>query len=146
MCLAANFSGKAINITKTTAPHALSYPFTAHFGINHGHAVSLTLNEFLKFNYKNIYNSKKKLRLKEKFNMIFKIAKVKNIDEFDEYLKNLKKKAGLIQNFKKLNINIKNNLNLVLSGINKKRLNNNPVNINIFVIKKILKNVGEKKW
>ena len=49
MCLAANFSGKAISISKTTAPHALSYPFTSYFGINHGHAVSLTFNDFLKF-------------------------------------------------------------------------------------------------
>ena len=53
MCVAANYSGKAISISKTTAPHALSYPFTAHFGISHGHAVSLTLNDFLVFNFKN---------------------------------------------------------------------------------------------
>ena len=47
MCLAANLSGKAISISRTTAPHALSYPFTSFFNISHGHAVSLTLNEFI---------------------------------------------------------------------------------------------------
>ena len=47
MTLAANLSGKAINISKTTAPHALSYPFTSIFNISHGHAVSLTLENFL---------------------------------------------------------------------------------------------------
>ena len=46
MCIAANLSGEAINISRTTAPHALSYPFTALFGISHGHAVSLTINDF----------------------------------------------------------------------------------------------------
>ena len=46
MAMAANFSGKAINISKTTAPHAISYPFTSFYKIPHGHAVSLTLNEF----------------------------------------------------------------------------------------------------
>ena len=46
MLLAANLSGKAINISKTTAPHAVSYPFTSIYGINHGHAVSLTLEKF----------------------------------------------------------------------------------------------------
>jgi len=51
MALAANLSGKAISITKTTAPHALSYPFTAHFNISHGHAVSLTLNDFMKLTF-----------------------------------------------------------------------------------------------
>ena len=29
MCVAANLAGKAISISKTTAPHAVSYPFTA---------------------------------------------------------------------------------------------------------------------
>ena len=47
MIKAANLAGEAINISKTTAPHALSYPFTSHFGINHGHAVAITFNEFL---------------------------------------------------------------------------------------------------
>jgi len=36
-------SGKAINISKTTAAHALSYSLTAHYGLPHGHAVALTL-------------------------------------------------------------------------------------------------------
>ena len=60
MALAANFSGKAISISKTTAPHALSYPFTAFYNISHGHAVSLTLNDFLKFNFETMAYSKSK--------------------------------------------------------------------------------------
>ncbi|MEO8666060.1 MAG: phosphonoacetaldehyde reductase, partial [Ignavibacteria bacterium] len=47
MSLAANLAGKAINITKTTAPHALSYSMTSYFGVPHGQAVSITLGEFL---------------------------------------------------------------------------------------------------
>ena len=54
MAIGANFSGKAINISKTALPHALSYPFSIIYGVPHGHAVSLTFNEFLKFNYFNI--------------------------------------------------------------------------------------------
>ena len=41
MAIASNLSGKAINISKTTAPHAVSYPFTSLFNVSHGHAVSL---------------------------------------------------------------------------------------------------------
>lgn len=40
---AAHYSGKAINITKTTAAHAMSYPLTSLYGIAHGHAVALCL-------------------------------------------------------------------------------------------------------
>ena len=47
MSIAANLAGKAISISKTTAPHAVSYPFTSLFNISHGHAVSLFLKIFL---------------------------------------------------------------------------------------------------
>lgn len=50
MSRAAHLSGKAINITKTTAPHAISYKITHDFGIPHGHAVALTLGPILAFN------------------------------------------------------------------------------------------------
>ena len=145
MCLAANFAGKAINITKTTAPHALSYPFTAHFGVSHGHAVSLTINEFLKFNYEFNHLADPKLKLRKKFNLIFKIAKVKNISQLDNYLSILKSKANLQQNFKKLNINIKRNLNLIISGVNLLRLKNNPIKLNKHIIKNILFDAAKKR-
>jgi len=50
MSRAAHLAGRAINISKTTAPHALSYMLTTSYGIPHGHAVALTLGSFLEFN------------------------------------------------------------------------------------------------
>ena len=50
MSIAANLAGKAISISKTTAPHATSYPFTSLFDISHGHAVGLFFEKFLMFN------------------------------------------------------------------------------------------------
>jgi alcohol dehydrogenase class IV len=50
MSRSAHLSGRAINITRTTAPHALSYAMTSHFGVPHGHAVALTLGEILAYN------------------------------------------------------------------------------------------------
>lgn len=41
MLMAANLAGKAINITTTTAGHAMSYAITKTFGIAHGHAAGL---------------------------------------------------------------------------------------------------------
>jgi alcohol dehydrogenase class IV len=40
---AANLSGRAIRITATTAPHAMSYKLTTQYQIPHGHAVALCL-------------------------------------------------------------------------------------------------------
>lgn len=43
MLEAANQAGKAINLTTTTAPHAMSYKLTSLYGIPHGHAVALCM-------------------------------------------------------------------------------------------------------
>lgn len=50
MSKAAHLAGRAINITKTTGAHAVSYPLTSYFGIPHGHAVCVTLGQWLLFN------------------------------------------------------------------------------------------------
>ena len=47
---AAFYAGKAINIAKTTAAHALSYSITSEFNVPHGHAVALTLGRFFVVN------------------------------------------------------------------------------------------------
>lgn len=49
----AYFAGRAINITKTTAPHAFSYAFTTHCGYPHGHAVAITFPFFAELNMRN---------------------------------------------------------------------------------------------
>ena len=43
IALAANLAGKAINLTTTTAAHAMSYKLTSLYGIAHGHAVAMCL-------------------------------------------------------------------------------------------------------
>ena len=138
MCLAANFSGEAINISKTIAPHAVSYPFTSHFGISHGHAVSLTLNKFLLFNYNNINYSKSNFDLKKRYKILFSATKTNSINQLDELLGTIKKKANLEQNYKKLNIDIKKNHTKILSGINELRLKNNPVKLKKIDISNII--------
>ena len=43
MLVASNYAGKAINITQTTAAHAMSYKLTSLYGIPHGRAVFMCL-------------------------------------------------------------------------------------------------------
>jgi alcohol dehydrogenase class IV len=47
---AANKSGQAIQLTRTTGAHALSYYLSSRHGIEHGHAVALTMAVFLQYN------------------------------------------------------------------------------------------------
>lgn len=138
MAIAANLSGKAISISKTTAPHAVSYPFTSLFNISHGHAVSLTLDKFMFFNFENIKKSKTKFNLKKRYEILFKLSKTNSISEFISFINNLKKKANLESDYKKLGIDIYSSIDKILSGINNQRLLNNPININKNLIKNIL--------
>lgn len=50
MSEAATLAGLAIDLTTTTAPHALSYTLTSNFGVAHGNAVALTLGAVLEHN------------------------------------------------------------------------------------------------
>jgi alcohol dehydrogenase class IV len=138
MLLAANFSGKAINISKTTAPHAISYPFTAHFGISHGHAVALTFSEFLEYNFLNSTKTIQGFPLNERLKILLKLTKSQNLNDLLKFFKLLKTKAKIESNLKKLNINIDRDINKILKGINFLRLSNNPVKVNIEDVKKIL--------
>ena len=47
--LGANYGGKAINITATTAAHAMSYKITSLYGLPHGHAVAVCLPEIWQY-------------------------------------------------------------------------------------------------
>jgi alcohol dehydrogenase YqhD (iron-dependent ADH family) len=46
MLIAANFSGRAINITKTNVCHAISYPLTDIYKVPHGIACAMSLGYF----------------------------------------------------------------------------------------------------
>jgi alcohol dehydrogenase class IV len=47
MCIGSHYAGRAIDISRTTAAHALSYGITKSHGVSHGHAVALTLGAFI---------------------------------------------------------------------------------------------------
>ncbi len=129
MILASNLAGKAINISKTTAPHAVSYPFTSLFKISHGHAVSLFFENFFKFNYDNISLVSNTFDLNKRFDLIFKIFNVKNIYDFCGKISQFKREAVLNDNLDYLKIDLKKNSRKIMGGINLLRLRNNPVQL-----------------
>ncbi|MBN1852888.1 MAG: iron-containing alcohol dehydrogenase [Pirellulales bacterium] len=51
MMIGSHLAGQAINISKTTAAHAISYQLTEQFNVPHGHAVALTLGYIGAANY-----------------------------------------------------------------------------------------------
>ena len=143
MLLASNLAGKAINISKTTAPHALSYPFSSYFNLSHGHAVSVTFNNCLKFNFLNLNKSHANFNLLKRFEILFNLTNTNNIDDLVCHFSNLIKNSGLETNYSKLSINIKKHANKILSEVNQQRLKNNPVKMSNNNLKSILINQKE---
>ncbi len=138
MLCASNLAGKAISISKTTAPHAVSYPFTSIFNISHGHAVSLTFNKFINFNFKNIQRADCNFNLHDRYKILFNLTNTSNINELISYLNKILSNARLENNFKKLGIDINQSLEKILSQVNDQRLLNNPVKIDKENLKLIL--------
>ena len=129
MSIASNLAGKAINISKTTAPHAVSYPFTSLFNISHGHSLILFFEKFFKFNYDNLNKSETTFNLKNRYNLIFDLFNVSKIEDFNSKISFIKKEANLEDNLIKLKIDVTQEAENIFKGINLLRLGNNPVKI-----------------
>jgi alcohol dehydrogenase len=130
MIYASYLAGKAINISKTTGAHALSYFLTSNYNIPHGQAVALTIAEWYSFNISNkvnivdkrglnYYNNKMKI-----MNLLFS----KNDDKILESIKKFIKKCNLSVRLSDFNID-KKHLSDLINNVNLQRLSNNPVAI-----------------
>ncbi len=131
--LASHLSGKAINITKTTAPHAISYILTSDFNVPHGHAVASLLAPVA---YVSVDNGDS--RYKDALNEIFDLFECKSIDEFCTIWKQLMNKCGLHSKLECFGITL-NDLNFIVDNVNVERLKGHPAPLNRLDIEKIVK-------
>ncbi|HMS63837.1 MAG TPA: phosphonoacetaldehyde reductase [Ignavibacteria bacterium] len=145
MSKAANLSGKAINITKTTAPHAISYSLTSYFGVPHGQAVSLTLGEFLKYNYEvteNDINDKRGVSfVKNTIEEISELLGCSSVCEARDKINLLMREIGLKTKLSETGIVSPENINLILENVNTERLQNNPRSLTRENLNSILKKI-----
>jgi len=141
MLLGANLAGKAINIAKTTACHALSYSLTSFFKINHGQAVALFLGPMLSYNWnlsrEECVDKRGIYFVKRQIHSILSTLKIDTPDEFNKYIFNLLRKLGLKSTLHELNVP-KHKLSLLVANINIERLSNNPRRLSNLKIKRIL--------
>lgn len=129
---AAYLSGKAINISKTTAPHAVSYPITTHFGLPHGHAVAITLGDFLVLNNKQeieCNDFRGKLYVQKIMNELYQKFGVINAEDCRIAWETFVEKLGVNINKNDNHLHEYSSINKILDGVNTERLNNNPVKI-----------------
>lgn len=128
MLMASNYAGKAIKITKTNVPHALSYYLTSKHKIDHGFAVYLNLFGFLNFLYKHKYKND---FIDRRFRFLFSIFSIKNNSKFPLLILFQKIKKLIKKNisYKTFSINKHNEINKIIKNINYERLSNCPINL-----------------
>ncbi len=121
------WAGRAINIAKTTAPHAFSYPFTTHYGYPHGHAVALTFPFFMEYNYGDGNDAKHT----EKMNKLYTLFRIVDRRSALKIMREYLEVIGLGLRDKEFSIDV------IIDNVNLDRLSNNPVEVSLLLINKL---------
>lgn len=141
MSMASHLAGKAINIAKTTAPHALSYGFTTNLKIAHGHAVSLFLPFFMDYHTKVSEENCNDVRgmnwIKETMLKISKVLDVETEQLASETLRFINS-CNISIDYGELNISGQL-FEKSIGDVNEERLKNNPVNVDQRILKDLYK-------
>lgn len=140
LLLAANTAGKAINIAKTTAGHAMCYKLTSLLGIPHGHAAAICvakLWQYMENNINHCIDVRGRKYLQNTFDEIAKSMYCINSHEAIKYFQNMLVEYDLYP----LKTNKKLDLVTLCNSVNIERLNNNPVLINQDDLKKLYEEI-----
>ena len=139
MQIAAYDAGRAINITQTTAGHAMSYKLTSMFGISHGQAVALAncgLIEYMIANTDKCIDVRGKNYLKSVFEELSEIMGGSTVSDlpvlFDEFVDYMQFEVPTAT---------PEQLKVLSESVNPVRLKNNPVSITPKDAYEIYKNI-----
>ena len=139
--LGANLAGKAINLSKTTAAHALSYGISYRFSIPHGQAVALMLRALFKYidnlpsrAFANSHDREIFENRIKNLNLVFnnKNSILENLDQYIDNCKQQKYLSNLLAN-DRLEI-----ADFIVKGVNKERLNNNLFQLDLDIFKQLI--------
>jgi alcohol dehydrogenase class IV len=145
---AANLAGKAINISKTTAPHALSYTITSLYGIPHGHAVAMTLGAFF-----TLHDPARHVELTpgisrndflETNTRLLELMGVTSNAEATRYWYDLMARCGLNLCLGEVAIVDAPDLEKIVSSVNVQRLSNHPLKLDGAQLLELLRTIPTK--
>lgn len=147
MLRAANLAGKAINISQTTAGHAMCYKLTSLYKISHGHSAALVNSELLPYMIEHIEETsdpRGKEYLQQTFEKITKLFGCETIEKGKNYIRTLLEKLDLY------NVEIDyNDIDVLTKSVNVVRLKNNPISLSEDNIKqiylRIFKNIEKRR-
>ncbi len=130
MCRAAHLSGKAINISKTTAPHAMSYAITTDYGVPHGMAVALTLGPMLVYNSQvtasDCMDPRGPTHVADRIAQILDILQAKDVMTASDNVRELIVAIGCPTSLSEVGVTDDAALERLVRHVDAKRLSNNP--------------------
>jgi len=130
MSLAANLAGKAINITKTTAPHAISYTMTSQFGVPHGHAVAVLLGPVMSYNAEvtadDVVDPRGVESVQKTMQQLCDLFECADAEAACDRIRALITSLGLPASLTELGICSSQDLHKICDNVNLQRLANNP--------------------
>ncbi len=127
--IAAHLAGKAINVSKTTAAHALSYPLTSLFGISHGQAVGLLLPRVYLHNSgvtaDDVVDERGVSHVRARLRELDALFGCPDASASAAYLAKFFARVGLATELGALGVG-RSDLQAILDNVNAERLGNNP--------------------
>ena len=130
MSEASHYAGRAINLTKTTACHALSYTMTYTHGIPHGVAVAVTLGPMLVFNAGvregDVQDQRGVAHVQSALHAIAAMLGFSTADEACKGIQHLLDELIGGHTLAHLGIREQQHIQAIADGVNMERLGNNP--------------------
>ena len=139
--IAANFAGRAINITQTTAPHAMSYKLTSMYGVPHGHAVALCLPEVWQYMLEHPENCADPRGVAHLTSVFESLARIMGCDSPEKALVLFREILSALDLPRPRCSNRDEELELLAASVNPVRLKNNPVPIPGGMIRQIYETI-----
>lgn len=139
MMYAAHTAGRAINITRTTAAHAMCYKLTSLYKVAHGHAAALCLVPLWRY----MINHMEECRdtrgadfVWNNFQQIANLLGCKTPPEAVIYLENRLREWDLA-----MQDEVTTHLQLLVRSVNLERLQNNPITLSKTAIEQIYRDI-----
>ena len=139
MLRASNIAGKAINITATTAGHAMCYKLTTRYGLAHGHAAALCVKALFPFMAENTSLCADTRGVAYFEDMLTELAKIMGCKTASSAAKSF----GALVDALGLSAPAadKDDIGLLTSSVNAERLKNHPVKLDSKTISQLYSSI-----
>lgn len=145
MSRAAHLAGCAINISKTTAPHAISYTLTSRFNVPHGLAVALILGAILVYNSQvtnqDATDPRGPEHVQKTISKINRLLGCTDAVESHQKIHALMRTIGCPIQLREVGVQTHSDIQTLVDNVNIERLSNNPRALTAGTLRGILEGV-----